>query len=450
MKKIQSFLVLLSLTVILIISIFTDSHTVSQKLQGDRPKTIVYKNQMTTTTKSNNSYGKILETMEDHLEWLETYKLQLERYKDRLTEDTYNKIMSMWSNMYELTSKKKYHESHEIYLEIETILDEETEESEEKILVTLEGHLEWIETYRLQLERIKHQLTEKTYNKIMNMWNKMYELTSEEKHDESNQIYLEIEKILEELCVNYGDQNFNPINVYKANDGKIDFGLKRDEFNLHKVLWDRVLLLYPEKYLNKVRFFKIVVENDKQETLAAVRPLNNDRSKFELIVTLISAFDADGYVSRDQLNNTLIHELGHIITLDGEQVDTKNNEQKNSLCIDNDIWFYNNSYMYKFYNTFWKEIDKVRLEALKYRGIDDEKSDNLYNDYVIKYSDQFFSSYVMSTPIEDIAESFARFILDEKPKEKSILDRKKLFFYQYEELVEMRQNMRERIEKAGL
>jgi hypothetical protein len=57
------------------------------------------------------------------------------------------------------------------------------------------------------------------------------------------------------------------------------------------------------------------------------------------------------------------------------------------------------------------------------------------------YSDQFVTEYAATSPEEDIAEAWAFFILSPKPEQDSIANEKVLFFYEYPELVQLRQEI---------
>ena len=62
----------------------------------------------------------------------------------------------------------------------------------------------------------------------------------------------------------------------------------------------------------------------------------------------------------------------------------------------------------------------------------------MIEDFYKTYEDQFVSDYAPTSPMEDIAESWAFFVLSPKPELSSIANEKILFFYEYPELVELR------------
>jgi hypothetical protein len=97
------------------------------------------------------------------------------------------------------------------------------------------------------------------------------------------------------------------------------------------------------------------------------------------------------------------------------------------------------SYINAFYDQFWVNIhaewNKINLEEDKDKY--SEKLDAFYQ----KYQDQFVTDYAPTNPEEDIAESWAFFVLGPKPTDNTIADEKVLFFYQYPELVKLRANI---------
>ncbi len=51
----------------------------------------------------------------------------------------------------------------------------------------------------------------------------------------------------------------------------------------------------------------------------------------------------------------------------------------------------------------------------------------------------------MENPEEDIAESFLHFVWEDKPKGRTIAEQKILFFYDFDELIKIREEIRRKI-----
>lgn len=151
-----------------------------------------------------------------------------------------------------------------------------------------------------------------------------------------------------------------------------------------------------------------------------------------------------------ELSTTLIHEFAHLLTLNDAQVTTDydvfNNpdddyayEEGEASC--NTYFLFEgcsnrDSYMAAFYDQFWPRIYDEWLE-INYEEDDDVFEDKI-DAFYQEYADQFVSSYAPTSPEEDIAESFMYFIFTAKPDGSTISEQKILFFYDYPELVTLR------------
>jgi hypothetical protein len=150
--------------------------------------------------------------------------------------------------------------------------------------------------------------------------------------------------------------------------------------------------------------------------------------------------EADAVDSQDfkMLSTTLIHEFGHMLTLNDQQitadVDTCDYYMTLDGCSQED------SYINAFYDAFWTNIyDEWKSDAnLSEEGEADEDSVTVFYE---KHADEFLTDYAPTGPEEDIAESWTYFIFSKKPTEKTPANEKILFFYDYPELVALRQQV---------
>ena len=157
------------------------------------------------------------------------------------------------------------------------------------------------------------------------------------------------------------------------------------------------------------------------------------------------------------LSTTLIHELGHLLTLNDSQVATDfevfNNpddqqiyDREAAAC---STYFmfegcsHLDSYINTFYDHFWPNIyDEWQvINAETDQDALDQELDRFYQEY----ADLFVSSYAATSPDEDIAESFMYFIFKPKPSGASIAEEKYLFFYDYPEMVSLRDRILENL-----
>jgi hypothetical protein len=153
------------------------------------------------------------------------------------------------------------------------------------------------------------------------------------------------------------------------------------------------------------------------------------------------------------LSTTLIHELGHLLTLNDSQVATDFEVFNNSG--DQQIYdleaaacstyfmfegcSHSDSYINTFFDHFWPNIydEWQTINAETDQDALDQKLDHFYQEY----ADQFVSGYAATSPQEDIAETFMYFIFTPKPSGASVAEQKTLFFYDYPELTDLRQRI---------
>ena len=100
------------------------------------------------------------------------------------------------------------------------------------------------------------------------------------------------------------------------------------------------------------------------------------------------------------------------------------------------------SYMNEFFNRYWSSF-YTEWQKTDTQGQQIQRK--LSYDFYSVHADQFLTSYAATSPKEDIAESWAFFILSPKPEPTSIANQKILFFYEYPELVALRQEILDRL-----
>jgi hypothetical protein len=214
----------------------------------------------------------------------------------------------------------------------------------------------------------------------------------------------------------------------------------------HEFIWNYFAAIVPleeRRYLTEFA----MVSDGKGEILGAVAPTYNNPSLWTLEVDILDA--DDNY----NLTFTLMHEYGHLITLNAGQVPPN----RRVFFSPGDIDIYDqavaacpqyftgegcsnpDSYINEFFDRFWQDF---YTEWQEIDAIDDE--DEYYDrldDFYETYQDQFLTDYSATSPAEDIAEAWSFFILSPKPELDSIANEKVLFFYEYPELVKLRESI---------
>ena len=248
------------------------------------------------------------------------------------------------------------------------------------------------------------------------------------------------------------DTNLNLV-VYKIKDGKLgdpailfvpkEFKPLQENLNNQTLVWDYASALLPSDQLKWISEFDIFTDGPN-ETLAWV---NNrdifDRSHWQLGVDIA---DSENPVD---LTYTLVHEFGHLITLNPDQIPETDYYS---------TWFQNpatcaqfnmpegctnpDSYLNLFYQQFWFPIFDAWIENVDQAAStsEDDQRQNV-KEFYLDHADQFVREYAATNIREDIAESFMHFVLEPNPEGDSIADQKIQFFYEFPELMALRKQM---------
>ena len=246
--------------------------------------------------------------------------------------------------------------------------------------------------------------------------------------------------------------------VYEDSDISSKLEIFRDQ-SLHQDLWEIYTSITPPEILSEVVYFVVYTDDYGDEVASVNRDMDNPL-KFYLSVDPVDVGPSGIKMDKQLYVSTLIHENAHILSLNENQGDNKSlseddastpetykQQMKNGeySCAPN---YYNdlagcmkeNSYLNAFYQEFWAEIYHDFKWALEF---DDYETFSEHNtEFYFKYQKYWLTEYSSENPDEDFAESFMAFVLKEKPSAPTFAEQKILFFYQYPELVEMRDFIR--------
>lgn len=177
---------------------------------------------------------------------------------------------------------------------------------------------------------------------------------------------------------------------------------------------------FADRFLDRL----IIVRTMADDAAAFVMPSANTPQKWDMYVNAASLRE-DG---EKEMVFTLIHEFAHILTLNNTQLyDASPAECKTYFTGEGCL--HSNAYLNAFYQRFWK--GQFDVEAAD--------PEDLY----AQQPDAFVTPYAASNPGEDIAESFAAFVLRKQPAHANTLAEQKLqFFFDYPELRELRTSIR--------
>lgn len=190
----------------------------------------------------------------------------------------------------------------------------------------------------------------------------------------------------------------------------------------HKIIWEYYKTLIPEESRPNLVTFGIYIDSATSgnfDTTATENWITN--------INILSLEDAS------TLSDVVVHEYGHYLTLNTTQ-EIPWHESK--ICHQEPLYGCQkpDSYINLFYLEFWEDIypewKKIDWQSRHYE-------EEIYSFYQ-KHIDRFLNDYAATDPVEDIAESWAAFVLEPTPVSNSIPEQKISFFYNFPELVELR------------
>ncbi|WP_346888600.1 hypothetical protein [Clostridium sp. UBA1056] len=199
-------------------------------------------------------------------------------------------------------------------------------------------------------------------------------------------------------------------------------------------IWKKVNEILPKSQMKYFEDF-ILFSDGQYDTLAYVNIVEDNLSKYDLGIDY-----KDVESGRDDFDVTVIHEFGHVLTTNGEEVEYTENVDPNYYYEDGYLSAKENSYLNEFYIRYWADIYEDLLMAERL-----EDSEEAKNYFYLRHLNDFASGYCSTSPVEDIAESFALFVLEDKPKGNSLPEQKIRFFYEFNEFIEIRKEIRENL-----
>lgn len=174
----------------------------------------------------------------------------------------------------------------------------------------------------------------------------------------------------------------------------------------HSALWYSYAWLIPEYAREDMNKFEVF---DSGETLAYVY-LHDEYGTEEWTLGM-NRYDLE-LASESMV--TYIHEFAHLLSLRDSEVDYYADEASCEGYFIDERCYYNDAYIAYYYDLFYA------------------------NGELEHTLDNYISEYAMTSITEDFAETFAHFVLTQKPAGDTLVEEKILHFYEYDNLIELR------------
>ncbi len=202
----------------------------------------------------------------------------------------------------------------------------------------------------------------------------------------------------------------------------------------HQRIWNYFVQIIPAEQRTKLTEYKIITDGtgniNAQAYNEATWDENSTTEKWSLLVDL-----AD-FANERQFTSTLLHEFGHMLTLNINQLDYGLDAEHCPRYFRDPGCSQPDSYLQLFFERFWSDIYD-EWHALASQSDPAAVKSGLETFYQAHQGD-FVSEYAATAAHEDIAESWMNFVLSPKPTGDTVVEQKINFFYEFPELVQIR------------
>ena len=236
--------------------------------------------------------------------------------------------------------------------------------------------------------------------------------------------------------------NEERIGVWNVKNGQI----QRKNSNKDKIAaqyWAYYKKIFPFKETNQYIKKMVLMTDGPDEKTGALASLSKNNDQWQLIIDITDVnFETNNKKKLYESVYTLVHEFGHLLTLNKTQITPTNKglQDEGEPYLTDEGQAKKRSYLNKFVSLFWKdhmlgEWDTIQREHCHTEASCVEKLYDLYSDN----HTEFVTDYAAESPEEDIVESWTAFVLRPKFKNPRTIAQKKVnFFYQFPELVRYR------------
>ena len=236
--------------------------------------------------------------------------------------------------------------------------------------------------------------------------------------------YITLSQDEEGCLVSVGSYSLGITNVlasYPVSGGQASITDPEDQ-----AVWDYLCSILPLEARQKIAEFNLFTDGTSN-ILAYTAPVEengvNDNTRFSISIDYYDVYDENG-AKRDwsKLTYTILHEYGHVLLEDETQVDLSKGTSTHDPAT-----FVKGSFRKGFYDTFWSQLGDT--------GVGDYEANPTR--YVSRYGANYFH--------EDIADTFAVFVLGGEPQGDTVAEEKLRFFWADPDMTALRTAIRENL-----
>lgn len=231
--------------------------------------------------------------------------------------------------------------------------------------------------------------------------------------------------------------NIEKIKDYKVSGKDLEY---QNDIAKHNEIWDLVKKIVPKNQRDKMGEF-LIYNGSVTGSAGFVAEIKKDLSSWVMGIAINYAYEG-GFNAGGEVAYTIIHEFGHILTLEKSQVDASITQANCKNYFPGEGCAKENSYINELHSKFWKDIWSEYQTA--------QNDQNSQQQFYQKYKDRYVTQYASTNPGEDIAEVFATFVTrKDKPNGTTIAEKKILLMYDRSELIDFRNHIRTNLKLRG-
>ena len=202
----------------------------------------------------------------------------------------------------------------------------------------------------------------------------------------------------------------------------------QNDVTRHQELWSLTKDVVPQTHRNYMNEF-MIYNGEVTGSAGYVYETAQDLSTWQMGLAINYADD------QNELLYTIIHEFGHILTLNNTQLDASTSAGNCNNYFPGEGCARAQAFINKLYNLGWADIWSEYQQA--------QGSETAMQNFYDQHRDRFVTNYAATNPGEDIAEVFATFVtMSNKPAGNNIAERKILLMYNEHELMKLRDYIR--------
>ena len=209
----------------------------------------------------------------------------------------------------------------------------------------------------------------------------------------------------------------------------------------HNEIWELVKKIVPISYRTKMSEF-LIYSGSANQTAGFVVQTKQDLSEWKMGIAIDYSYQGS-FNEGGELAYTVIHEFGHMLTLNNSQLDSSISEASCTNYFPGEGCAKEAAYINKLQRSFWADIWSQYQQT--------QVSQSAMQGFYTTYNSRFVTQYASTNPGEDIAEVFAIFVTRAGGVNGSSKAEQKIqLMYDHPELVALRNYIRGNISSRSL